>query len=167
MSAESHVPRKLLGDTIMANMPGPKAAQPLHTEHIHVGRKKDSKWLWLLLLPFLALGIVALTLSTRGEQAADKRQGDAIVGEALVGDTRIVNYKQKQWEVKGGAETFPAGTVKLIGRSDEGDALYVNPSQGYKEPKDSKSVENTISTPSGRVYLKNSDGRYQPLFQKQ
>ncbi|MFN3430612.1 MAG: hypothetical protein ACK46X_11735 [Candidatus Sericytochromatia bacterium] len=156
----------------MANRPGRQVAEPLHTEHIHVGRKKKTNWLWLLLLlPLLGLGVVALIMTTRGEPTADTPQGAAIVGEgmvgdAVVGDTRIVNYKQRQWEVKGGAETFPDGEVKLVGRSDEGDALYVHQSKGYMEGEGSQAVDNTISTPSGRVYLKNPDGRYQPLFQK-
>lgn len=165
----------------MSNPNNLEPAQPLHTEHIHVTRKKKTPWLWLL-VPIVALGLLALIfMNNRAEQQAvtpqgnaivgeaivgDAVVGDAVVGDAIVGDTRIVTYDNKKWEVKGGAETFPAGEVKLLGRSDEGDALYVHQSKGYKEGEGHEPVANTISTPSGRVYLKNADGRYQPLFQQ-
>jgi hypothetical protein len=154
----------------MANLTEPKPVRPLHAEHIHVEKKK-TPWLWLL-LPLFLLGLLAvLFMNNRTEPTADTTKGaaivgDAVVGDKVVGDTRVITYKNKKWEVKGGSETFPAGEVKLVNRSDEGDALYVHQGKGYLEGKGADPVKNTISMPSGRVYLKNPDGSYQPLFEK-
>ena len=160
----------------MAHSPGPSPAQPLHSEHIHVGRKKTPSWLWLL-LPLLAIGLLALLWANRSQPpqgaaivgnavVGNAVVGNAVVGNEVVGDTRILTYNKKQWEVKGGAETFPAAELKLVGRSDEGDALYVHETKGYLQGAGRERVKNAISRPSGRVYLKNPDGRYQPLFER-
>lgn len=147
----------------MANMTGHEPVRPLHSEHIHVA-KKQMPWLWLL-LGLVVLGLLAwMFLPKPVEQAAVTTTTTTTTTAAVA--PRLITYDGHQWEVKSENLTFAGGEVKLLGKSAEGDALYVNAKSGYMEGEGAESVKNTISTPSGRVYLKNGDGRFQPLFQK-
>jgi len=131
--------------------------RPLHTEHIHVERRKKSPWLWLL-LALVAIGLLAMMfLPNQKQETASTTQAAA----------RKITFENKSWFIESTSITFPAGEVMLLGKSEEGDALYFNKEAGYKSGAGATTVKNTISTPSGRVYLKNGEGRYQPLFLKQ
>ncbi len=144
----------------MSNLTKEKAALPLHTEHIHVERK-DTSWLWML-LAVLGLGLLGLLVWSNFAPAPLVATTSKAAAAPVA--PRSITYKNRQWELKGPNETFLPGEVKLLARSKEGDALYFNPKKGYTSGEGAEFQANTISTPSGRVYLKNGDGRYQPLF---
>lgn len=79
-----------------------------------------------------------------------------------------ITYKDTTWVPRGVPVDYPEQQMVEVGTSPQGYTLYANREQGYTQgPAGGGGGEITPSTEPqayGRVYLKTTDGRYQPFF---
>jgi hypothetical protein len=124
---------------------------PLHEE-----RKKGPNWLWLL-VP-LILGLLVLPNMFRGDdqRATDTTNRDEV---ATVNRDNVVTYNGERWVVSGNAQAFPAGQMRQVGTTADGQALFAAPQAGGGGGQ-------ATTTTAERLYLRASDGRYVPLMRE-
>jgi hypothetical protein len=110
--------------------------------HIHVEKKHNRSWLWLL-VP-LILGLLVLPNMFRGD---DDRVGSTVERNERVA---AVTYQGQTWQPRGDARNLDASQVQSIGKSAEGYDLY-------------RSAGGGGGMGDQQVFMKTSNGLFQPL----
>jgi hypothetical protein len=123
-----------------------------HMHPLHEERKKGPNWLWLL-VP-LILGLLVLPNMFRGD---DQRATETTQREEVASRDNAITYNGQRWVVSGNAQAFPAGQMRQVATTADGQALYSNTQAG------GGGGQATTAT-AERLYLRASDGRYVPLM---